>query len=195
MTNAIPLPLPTEPEARLDQLNAILVKVRRGDVLITPEDALELLNANLQESDASVAAVIWEIIERAPAIEQIVQCAIQTLRRTKGLGRDSSLLYLWKAQPERRAEWVQEFDNDSDPYVQHALARCEAECDPNKAVKRWLRLIESQTTTPDLEEIIPFQLAAIATDDDTVRIELLDRRMGGNPICKAALAERHSQST
>ena len=189
MTNSIQLPLPTDGEARLDELNKFLTQIKQDDDAIAPELALSLLDASLVETDGHVFAVLWAILEKAPSIDRVIQSASETLQNSKGLGRDSSLQYLWRVRPENRSELLKKYDEDSDPYVQNALARCEAELNSKNAFERWILLIQSQTSTSDLDEVIPYELAAVATHADLERLELVDSQMGGNATCQISLEQ------
>jgi hypothetical protein len=147
-------------------------------------DAAELCSAVRQEDNHLLRAVLWEILEYAPPDACLRQLAEGTVADIDGDYRDYAFSYLARSYPELREDLEKKYAEDSDPFLQDALGRFCSDVAPSKALGHWMRCLESPDMPAELEEMVPFSIASVATANDLVYLEQRAKEAGASPIWK-----------
>ncbi len=175
-------------EKRRDMLSALLVAVRKGEYIISLEEAESLYRTQLEEAkrpgefDGLMYRIIWRLLQYSPPWETLRKVAGHLLKNPRTICRGSAIHYLLHSYPDLVEEILKLHQDDPDPEVQDEIARYLVTKDKKRAIEHWEKALGSKDLPHELAEAIPQSIAYFATEEDCERYEELDRRLGGRTI-------------
>ena len=166
-----------EEKGKIDCLKALLTEVasRRLNV----DDGIDpLLAALKQETSPPVQYMIWMLLIRGSANDEVRELSRETLKDPTASGRGKASAYIVQFVPGDYSWLVSNFRNDRDPEVVFNVGRALLSRDADSAVRAWISCLD-QTDSLPLWEVVSEYVVAHGDMNHCEEIRKRDLAMGG----------------